>query len=677
MSRLRPRLSSVMTRYAVLYFAVIVLIAGGIAVSLLDFTAGRLLDAQTASLTQGLTMAAEDLENQYQVLSDIRAQVSITFCYRPSVLSRSPYQDVVMLEDFVRFRNYSPLVGEYFLMYHGSDKVYTSEGFTSYFPTYAVSTLGMDQDGAESLQIQAAALREDAVLLIGQRVLMLFPIRFVPGDTCSALMGFVLPLSTLEQRMHLVAANVPEMVSLTVKGVPLLTLEEKAAGMRQILYAQSAGGMAAIAAAMTDTKWTVLTQAVSGWLWLGVAALLAMASAVAMGLARLNQRPLRQLIARYISPGDHFENEFVQLDQLMRSMEKENNNSMRLMQNQLLLTILRGYYSESLIDRWRLFHITFDKTLCCVFVLDAACLTEEQSWLCVERINALSGEEMRIYAAHVPDEHLLAVLASFDEGRTAEQVVALLQQALAAYPIECFAGKPVELPQRMSISYMEALTAWQHARRVRADGFATPREFAMQLVSAAERGDEAAARQLCDRLLTQQGSVADVLSRHFAIALTAEIARLAEEKHVAVDQQQLSAACLLPGMEVFLADIRQLVQGAFQRPEDGHQSRVDETAAAIVAYVQGNAFDADFDLSRISDCFGLSNDYVSAMIKRVTGMAFKEYLTELRMAEARRLLRECPEMSVNEISEAAGYRKTSNFIKKFKEKNGCTPLQYR
>lgn len=94
-------------------------------------------------------------------------------------------------------------------------------------------------------------------------------------------------------------------------------------------------------------------------------------------------------------------------------------------------------------------------------------------------------------------------------------------------------------------------------------------------------------------------------------------------------------------------------------------------------YVQENAFDPDFDLGRIAELFGLSNDYVSGMIKKLTGSAFKEYLTELRMQRASLLLRDRPEFTVKDISELVGYRKTSNFIKKFKEKFGCTPSQYR
>lgn len=676
--KLRPQLGSVMTRYAVLYFIVITLIASGIAVTLLDFTADRLWEAENVSLSHSMTLAAEDLENQLNALSDIRAEVSVGFSYRPSVLARGPYQSVLLLENFVRFKNYSPLTLQYFLLYQDSDKVYTSDGYTSYFTIYAQNALELDPQAAAALYDQLFSLRKDTVLLFGERILLLLPVRFIPGDTQSdrALVGFILTRSALNARIQFVAANLPDVVSLALNGVDIFPIREGGAA-QQVIRMASHSGTVTLNAPMTASKWMLLHQAVSSWLWLVVAAFLMLTVAIALGLARLTQKPLRRLIARHVSPGAHFENEFVQLDQLIRSMENENNNSMRMMQNQLLLTILRGYYSESLIDRWRLFHIAFDHALCCILVLDAACLTEQQAWLCQGKINALSEDTVRIFAAYAPDDRLLAVLTSFDEPEELDRIIDKLQETLAAYTTTCFAGSLVEMPQRLSISYMEALTAFQRTRRLRADDFAGPHEFARQLVAAAERNDEGALRQLCARLLEGRGDAADILLRRFAIELTTEITHLAEEKHVVIDQQQMSAACLLPSMEVFLSDVLALVQAAFCRPEPETRSRVDETASSIVAYVQENAFDADFDLSRIPEQFGLSNDYLSAMIKRATGMAFKEYLTDLRINEARRLLRSCPAMSVNEVSEAVGYRKASNFIKKFKEKTGCTPLQYR
>ena len=93
-------------------------------------------------------------------------------------------------------------------------------------------------------------------------------------------------------------------------------------------------------------------------------------------------------------------------------------------------------------------------------------------------------------------------------------------------------------------------------------------------------------------------------------------------------------------------------------------------------YVIANAFDPDLGLQEMSEAFGLSADYISSMIKRETGSAFKEYLTMLRIGEARRLLNEDKGLSVSDVAFKVGYRQTSNFSKKFKELTGSLPSQF-
>ena len=49
----------------------------------------------------------------------------------------------------------------------------------------------------------------------------------------------------------------------------------------------------------------------------------------------------------------------------------------------------------------------------------------------------------------------------------------------------------------------------------------------------------------------------------------------------------------------------------------------------------------------------------------------------LRIAEGKRLLTEDKTLTVNAVAIKVGYRKTSNFSKKFKELTGMQPSQLR
>ena len=97
----------------------------------------------------------------------------------------------------------------------------------------------------------------------------------------------------------------------------------------------------------------------------------------------------------------------------------------------------------------------------------------------------------------------------------------------------------------------------------------------------------------------------------------------------------------------------------------------------IVEFVIANAFNPDFDLNMISSRFDMSNDYISSLIKAETGSAFKEYLTQIRISEAKRLLTSEKDLSISEVAERVGYRKSSNFSKKFKELTGMLPSEYK
>ena len=126
-----------------------------------------------------------------------------------------------------------------------------------------------------------------------------------------------------------------------------------------------------------------------------------------------------------------------------------------------------------------------------------------------------------------------------------------------------------------------------------------------------------------------------------------------------------------------LSDLAKLLWDIYPSEEIRESTRNDILSRTIVDYIEENVGDCDFGLEKLAIRFGFSADYISSVIKRSTGKPFKEYLTMRRLELAKELLKTRPEMTVNDISFAVGYRKSSNFIKKFKDVFGCTPVQYR
>ena len=81
-------------------------------------------------------------------------------------------------------------------------------------------------------------------------------------------------------------------------------------------------------------------------------------------------------------------------------------------------------------------------------------------------------------------------------------------------------------------------------------------------------------------------------------------------------------------------------------------------------------------LEQVAEQVALSPTYFSRIFKQETGYTFVEYLTRLRLAEVKRLLR-TTRLSLAEISYAVGYQNPNYLSERFKELEGMTPSAYR
>jgi AraC family transcriptional regulator len=86
--------------------------------------------------------------------------------------------------------------------------------------------------------------------------------------------------------------------------------------------------------------------------------------------------------------------------------------------------------------------------------------------------------------------------------------------------------------------------------------------------------------------------------------------------------------------------------------------------------------DRPFNLESLAGEAGLSPYHFSRMFKQSTGSSPSEYFIQLKIAKARRLLRET-EMNIVSIALDLGYASPSHFARVFKRQIGVTPREYR
>ncbi len=84
----------------------------------------------------------------------------------------------------------------------------------------------------------------------------------------------------------------------------------------------------------------------------------------------------------------------------------------------------------------------------------------------------------------------------------------------------------------------------------------------------------------------------------------------------------------------------------------------------------------EFSLGRLAAQAGLSKFHFQRLFKAATGVAPSRYHMDLRINEARRLLRET-KMSVVDVALEVGYANPSHFARLFRRETGLTPSDYR
>ena len=96
---------------------------------------------------------------------------------------------------------------------------------------------------------------------------------------------------------------------------------------------------------------------------------------------------------------------------------------------------------------------------------------------------------------------------------------------------------------------------------------------------------------------------------------------------------------------------------------------------SILQYMEDNFKNTGMGLAMVSEQFGLSEGYLSALFKEEMNVNFADYLEDLRMKEACRLLKEGG--LVADIAERTGYNSVQSFRRAFKRVLGVSPSEYR
>ena len=125
----------------------------------------------------------------------------------------------------------------------------------------------------------------------------------------------------------------------------------------------------------------------------------------------------------------------------------------------------------------------------------------------------------------------------------------------------------------------------------------------------------------------------------------------------------------------YFAQVKTLCAEICKRCAIQKNERRSEKIQAILQYMAENFQDPSMGLAMVSEQFKWSEGYLSSIFKEEMGVNFAEYLEQLRIEEACRLLKDGVLVAV--VAERTGYNSVQSFRRAFKRVKEVSPSEYR
>ncbi len=124
---------------------------------------------------------------------------------------------------------------------------------------------------------------------------------------------------------------------------------------------------------------------------------------------------------------------------------------------------------------------------------------------------------------------------------------------------------------------------------------------------------------------------------------------------------------------ISVSNTKQLSSFVFHKPiSDRHGNRM----SAIFEYTM-NHFKESIDLATISSVANMTTNAFCKYFKQRTNKTYIQFLNDIRIENACKLLLKNNDMSIEEIATVSGYSSIANFNRKFKKIKNMTPSAFR
>lgn len=240
--------------------------------------------------------------------------------------------------------------------------------------------------------------------------------------------------------------------------------------------------------------------------------------------------------------------------------------------------------------------------------------------------------------------------------------------------------------QRQQMALADALIEQKRVDPPRLSGGVTayPLHMEQQLLTKVRLGDRTGARGILNELMghifyTAAGNVevmkARILELIIMISRAAVESGAELEKLLGMNYQFITQLSCQDNFEDICLWVVRVLETFMDTVYETRNVKGIRFLGDALDYLKGR-YNRSVTLEEVAGHVHISPYYLSHLFKEELGMTFVEYLTQLRMDEARRLLTQTGR-SIQEIAEQVGYDDPSYFCKVFKKSAGVTPNRFR
>lgn len=129
-------------------------------------------------------------------------------------------------------------------------------------------------------------------------------------------------------------------------------------------------------------------------------------------------------------------------------------------------------------------------------------------------------------------------------------------------------------------------------------------------------------------------------------------------------------------LDQFKAEVRKIIEAGLAFRDSLAKTDRATIVQTAKSFIAGHFSDPNLSLPEVAARVNFSPNHFSVVFSEETGSTFKDYLTNLRIDQAKKLLR-LSNSKCSEVAYQVGYNDSHYFSMLFRKKTGLTPQQYR